>query len=181
MTVFLIWNNQYHLGEFFGNLDDNVKFTMEKHTDKLPFLDIMVMKSEDGTISTDIFYKTTNTHRYLDFRSCHKHHVKINVPFNLSRKLCLIVSDKDCLDHRLKVSYFHATTPPKSLMKPYQEPKDRTQHQRPPRIEDVLPLVITHNPYLGLWLYQISYRQCRIHMLAKSFQKQSHISQPTIS
>ena len=66
-----------------NNLDDNIKFTMEKHTDKLPFLDIMVMKNENGTISTD--YKTTNTHRYLDFRSCHKHHVKINVPFNLSR------------------------------------------------------------------------------------------------
>ena len=39
---FLIWNNQYHIGDFFdmlNNLDDNIKFTMEKHTDKLPFLD----------------------------------------------------------------------------------------------------------------------------------------------
>ena len=37
---FLIWNNQYHLGEFFdmlNNLDDNIKFTMEKHTNKLHF------------------------------------------------------------------------------------------------------------------------------------------------
>ena len=100
---FLISNNQYHLGEFFDmldSLDDNITFTVKKHTDKLPFLDIMVMKNEDGTISTDIFYKTTNTHCHLYFRSCQKHHVKINVPFNLSRKLYLVVSDKDRLDHR---------------------------------------------------------------------------------
>ena len=44
-----------------NNLDDYIKFTMEKHTDKLPFLDIIVMKNEDGTISTDIFYKTTTS------------------------------------------------------------------------------------------------------------------------
>ena len=153
---FLIWNNQYNLGEFFdmlNNLDDNIKFTMENHTDKLPFLDIMVMKSEDGTISTDIFYKTTNTHLYLDLRSCHKHHVKINVPFNLSRKLCLVVSDKDRLDHRLKELkgfLLACHYPAKVIDEAISSVKDRTQHQRPPRNEDVFPLVITHNPHHSL-------------------------------
>ena len=153
---FLIRNNQYNLGEFFdmlNNLDDNIKFTMEKHTDKLPFLDIMVMKNEDGTISTDIFYKITKTHRYLDFRSCHKHHVKINVPFNLSRKLCLVVSDKDRLDHRLKELkgfLLACHYPAKVIDEAISSAKDRTQHQRPPRNEDVLPLVITHNPHHSL-------------------------------
>ena len=112
----------------------------------------MVMKNEDGTISTDIFYKTTNTHCYLDFRSCHKHNVKINVPFNLSRKLCLVVSDKDRLDHRLKelkgfllACHYQA----KVIDEAISSAKDRTQHQSPPRNEDV-PLVITHNPHHSL-------------------------------
>ena len=134
-----------------NNLDDNIKFTMEKHTDKLPFLD--VMKNEDGTISTDIFYKTTNTHRYLDFRSCHKHHVKINVPFKISRKLCLVVSDKDRLDHRLKELkgfLLACHYPAKVIDEAISSAKDRTQHQRPRRNEDVLPLVITHNPQHSL-------------------------------
>ena len=135
-----------------NNLDDNIKFTIEK-LDKLPFLDIMVMKNEDGAISTDIFYRTTNTHRYLDFRRCHKHHVKINVPFNLSRKLCLVVSDKDRLDHRLKELkgfLLACHYPAKVIDEAISSAKDRTQHQRPPRNEDVLPLVITHNPHHSL-------------------------------
>ena len=132
---FLIWNSQYHLGEFFdmlNNLDDNIKFTMEKYTDKLPFLDIMVMIKEDGTISTDIFYKTINTHRYLDFRSCHKRHVKINVPFNISRKLSLVVSNKNRLDHRLKELkgfLFACNYPAKVIDEPVSSAKDKTQHQ----------------------------------------------------
>ena len=153
---FLIWNNQYHLGEFFdmlNNLDDNIKFTMEKHTDKLPFLDIIVMENEDGTISTDIFYKTTNRNRYLDFRSRHKHHVKINVPFYLSRQLCLVVSDKDRLDHRLKELkgfLLACHYPAKVIDEAISSAKDRTQHLRPPRNEDVFLLVITHNSHHSL-------------------------------
>ena len=118
---------------------------MEKHTDKLPFLYIMVMKNEDGTISIDIFYKTTNMHHCLDFRSCHKHHVKIKVPFNLSRKLCLVVSDKDRLDHRLKELKGFLV-----IDEAISSAKDRTQHQHPPRNEDVLPLIITYNPHHSL-------------------------------
>ena len=84
---FLIWNKKFDFTSFFymvNNLDPSITFTKEEDNKALPFLDIMVIKNHDNTIATDIFYKTTNSHRYLDFRSCHRHHTKVNVPFNLA-------------------------------------------------------------------------------------------------
>ena len=44
-------------------------------TNKLPFLDILLCK-EGNKQHTDIYYKTTDTHPYSDFRSCHSKHAK---------------------------------------------------------------------------------------------------------
>ena len=79
----------------------SMKFTVEKSCNELPFLDIMGTKNSDNTISTDIYYKPTNAHRYLDFRSCHRHHTKVNVPFNLAQRICKIVSSTESRQHRL--------------------------------------------------------------------------------
>ena len=52
---------------------------MELNTSKLPFLDIFLCK-EDNKLHTDIYYKTTDTHQYLAFRSCHSKHTKYDIP-----------------------------------------------------------------------------------------------------
>ena len=102
---FLIWNNNYNLKTFLdmaNSLDISISFTVETGKPQLPFLDIMVIKNRDNSISTDIFYKSTNSHRYLDFRSCHQHHTKVNVPFNLGQRICKIVSNNERKIYRLK-------------------------------------------------------------------------------
>ena len=101
---FVIWNKKYDLEPFLtmiNSLDNSIKFTVEKSCNELPFLDVMVIKNSDNTISTDIHYKPTNSHRSLDFRSCHPHHTKVNVPFNLAQRICKIVSDTESRQHRL--------------------------------------------------------------------------------
>ena len=44
----------------------------------------------------------TDTHQYLDFTSNHPRHIKINIPYNLARRICIIVDDKETKNKRLK-------------------------------------------------------------------------------
>jgi hypothetical protein len=87
--------------QLLNDLNPNIKFTLESSDTKLPFLDVLVIK-EGTTLSTDIYYKPTDTHQYLHFGSCHPHHTKTAIPYNLARRLCTIVSDKTTRDIRLK-------------------------------------------------------------------------------
>ena len=73
---------------------------MEYSDTSISFLDIKVVKNEIN-ILTDIFYKTTDTHQYLNFKSCHPTHTKRNIPYNLARRICTIVKDEDTKDQRL--------------------------------------------------------------------------------
>ena len=57
--------------------------------------------NDTNKIKTDIFYKVTDTHQYLHFKSCHPRHCKTNVPYNLARRICTIVSDSDVRKERL--------------------------------------------------------------------------------
>ena len=49
----------------FNTFDDNLKFTIDKFTyNNIHFLDIKIGRNE-----TDLFYKTTHTGQYIDFKS----------------------------------------------------------------------------------------------------------------
>ena len=73
---------------------------MEYSDTSISFLDIKVVKNEIN-ILTDIFYKTTDTHQYLNFKSCHPTHTKRNIPYNVTKRICTIVKDEDTKDQRL--------------------------------------------------------------------------------
>ena len=92
---FLLWNKSnealHELHELLNNLHPKIQFTMESNKHKLPFLDVLVLK-ENQLLHTDIFYKPTDTHQYLDYRSCHPKHTKQNIPYCLARRICSIVS-----------------------------------------------------------------------------------------
>ena len=60
-------------------------------------MDILVIKKQQGTIDTDIFYKKTNyAHRYLVIESAHPHKTKNNTPYTLAKKIIRIVSNEEC-------------------------------------------------------------------------------------
>ena len=73
---------------------------MEKNSSEIPFLDVLV-RINNNQIWTDIFYKSTDTHQYLDFGSSHPRHVKRSIPYNLARRICTIVSDEETRNQRL--------------------------------------------------------------------------------
>ena len=81
--------------EILDTLHSFIKFRKEEGDSRIAFLDIMVMKAEDDTIETDIFYKETNAHRYLHFQSAHPHKIKRNIPFALAQRITGIVSNEN--------------------------------------------------------------------------------------
>ena len=76
--------------------EENLKITMEYSNERLPNLDVLLVKSNNR--STDIFFKETDSKQYLNFYSCHP---KTSIPYNLARRICTIVSDQCQREKRL--------------------------------------------------------------------------------
>ena len=56
----------------------SIKFTYEEETEeKLPFLDTLIIKKEDGTVKLLVYRKTTHTDQYLNYKSHHPLHQKL--------------------------------------------------------------------------------------------------------
>ena len=81
--------------ELLSTLHPLIKFTKEKGDSNFPFLDILFIMTEQGTIETDIFYKKTNARRYLVFESAHPHKPKRNIPYTLPKTIIRIVSNEE--------------------------------------------------------------------------------------
>ena len=89
------------LHNILNNLHIDIKFTLQFSNTEQSFLDILV-KNRDGKIETDIYYKDTESKQYLLFYSCHPIHTKINIPYNLARRLRTIVSEEQIFQRRMQ-------------------------------------------------------------------------------
>ena len=83
-----------------NNLHPDLVFKLETCGSMVDFLDLKII-TDNGYLSTDIFYKTTDSKQYLNFRSHHPRHTKRALPYNLSRRICTIVSDSNLRTIRL--------------------------------------------------------------------------------
>ena len=67
-----------------------ITFTRELEEDgKLPFLDTLLYRQNDGSIDISVYRKPTHTDRYLQFSSHHPHQVKVGIA--------------SCLFHRARI------------------------------------------------------------------------------
>lgn len=86
-----------HVDEFLTALNsfhNRIQFTCERETNgKLAYLDLLVMRVDDGTIITDWHQKPTASGRILNYVSNHKWQQKANVAFNLFNR-ALSLSDE---------------------------------------------------------------------------------------
>ncbi|OOZ57814.1 hypothetical protein [Solemya velum gill symbiont] len=109
---FLYWNlpaeqlKDFH--DQLNSLHPAIQFTMEIGEEQIPFLDVLV-KKRGSKITTDIYYKDTDNHQYLDFHSSHPSHTKRNIPYCLARRICTIVDDRETLERRLEELVFYLT------------------------------------------------------------------------
>ena len=109
---------------------------------------------KENKLYTDIFYKTTDTHQYLDYRSCHPKHTKNNILYTLARRICTIIVEEDLREKRLLelMMLLRKQNYPEGLIQKVVE-KARTisvTELRSPKEENyehkILPIVITNNP-----------------------------------
>lgn len=154
---FILWNNSDENLKIFhqlvNNLDPNIKFTLESSDTKLPFLDVLVIK-KNWKLLTVIYYKTTDTHQYLHFNSCHPHHTKTAIPYNLARRICTIVSDENTQDISLRELKHYLTNQgyPEGLIDDRirkARKYDRSEllaSKHPEKTIDIIPFVHTFNP-----------------------------------
>ena len=139
-----------------NELNPSIKFTMEKgqkntdNIESLNFLDIKILLHNGTRISTDIFYKETNPHKYLNFKSAHPSHIKDTIPFNLAKRIVVFVSDPQIVEIRLNEleHWLLDCSYPKNLIK---QAFHRAKLQGPapePKKKDIIPLVTTYYPSL---------------------------------
>ena len=74
LNDFLETLNQYH---------PTIKFTVSWSLTEVSFLDTKVFVG-DGKVLTDLHIKPTDTHQYLERKSCHPEHQKIPIPYGQS-------------------------------------------------------------------------------------------------
>lgn len=72
----------------FNNYHHKLQFTVEVEENRqLPFLDMIVIRNENQTFTTDWFKKAIASGRFLNFYSMHATHLKTNVAYNLIERV----------------------------------------------------------------------------------------------
>ena len=135
-----------------NTLHPSIQFTTETSESNLPFLDIHI-KVCNSKVTTDIFYKKTDTHQYLNFLSCHPPHTKRNIPYCMARRICTIVIEPALQQIRLgELRGFLQLQkyPPKLIDDGIEKAKGLSLSQlRTPRKKverNIIPFVNTHDP-----------------------------------
>ena len=67
--------------------------------EKVNFLDVEVTL-DNSVLSTDLFVKPIDTHKFLDPTSCHPYNCKKGIPYSQTLRLNRIYSDNNNLDKR---------------------------------------------------------------------------------
>ena len=76
-----------------------IKFTAEWSKTSITFLDVTVSLVA-GVIETGFYVKPTDSHQYLQSRSCHSFHCKEGIPFSQALRLNCICSETNSFDKR---------------------------------------------------------------------------------
>ena len=95
--IFMIWNDSEDKLKdslaYINTVHPAIQFTHAHSFKSVTFLDVLVTLTNDGTISTDLYTKPTDTHQYLHMNSCHPNHVKQAIAFSQATRILRICSD----------------------------------------------------------------------------------------
>ena len=83
---------------------ETIRLTYEASKETVHFLDVEV-SLKNGTFSTDLYVKPTDTHQFLHPSSCHPFHCKKAIPFSQALRLNRICSDDDDFENRCEDLY----------------------------------------------------------------------------
>ena len=102
--IFMIWNDcEDKLKDFLAYINavnPAIQFTHAQSFKYVNFLDVLVTLTNDGTISTDLCTKPTDTHQYLHMNSCHPNHFEKDIAFSQAARISRICSDPATAQYR---------------------------------------------------------------------------------
>ncbi|XP_062704289.1 uncharacterized protein LOC134286653 [Aedes albopictus] len=79
--------------EAFNNYNERLQFTVEEENNgRLPFLDILVIRNDDQTLSTEWYSKPISSGRLLNYHSFHPIQQKVNVVANFIKRVIGLTS-----------------------------------------------------------------------------------------
>lgn len=119
----------------FNSFHSKLQFTIEIETNNsLPFLDVILIRGNDGSIVTDWYQKPTFSERFLNFRSNHSMKQKLNIILNLKNR-ALTLSHPNFHSKNLEKikSYLIKNNYPLSLIRKIlynNRPMTQQQHQQ---------------------------------------------------
>ena len=139
-----------------NNLHPSIIFTLEpainveingESVQIINFLDLTIMLHDNGKIETDVHYKLTNSHKYLNFSSFHPNHCKENIPFNLAKRIIIFVTDPEKMEFRLKeLEYWllQCGYPLKLIKKKIHNARLQGPAPKPKNVKNIIPIVTTY-------------------------------------
>lgn len=84
-----------------------IQFTSELEVNgSLPYLDVRVIRSENGTLSTNWYRKPTDAGKVINFLSAHPFHQKSNVAFNLFFRVLSISDEQYHQENNVPSTFF---------------------------------------------------------------------------
>ena len=86
--------------EYLNKQVESLKFTLEYSTKQLSFLDVMVLKRNNGFISTDLFRKPTDARNYLHYSSAHPKSCKNGIPYSQFLRIRRICSEYEFFEKK---------------------------------------------------------------------------------
>ncbi|CAJ0949676.1 unnamed protein product [Ranitomeya imitator] len=175
--VFCIWGGTLEsLASFFGWLNTawpGISFTMSHDNSRRNFLDTMVILQSDGSISTDLYTKSTDRNSLLHFTSFHPPATKKSVPKSQFQRVSKIVSDGDLRPLRLQEmsTKFSERGYSSSVLKQAVTPSP----PRPNRATNRIPFIHTYHPFA--YILHRSIRQ-NWHLLSKAYPQVPEFQNP---
>ena len=120
------------------------KGKIEGNTQSINFLDITVILHDNRIIETEIYYKATNNHHYLEYNSFHPNHIKNNIPYNLAKRIIVFTtnSEKETKElQNLRVWLRNSNYPPAIINKAFHNAKLQGPAPDPKKKVQVIPFV----------------------------------------
>ncbi|XP_073522664.1 uncharacterized protein [Phyllobates terribilis] len=147
--IFCIWDGPPEtLDTFYNHLNSawpDLGFTMTYDLQRVSFLDTLVIKDNNGQLTTDLFTKSTDRNGLLHYSSNHPTHIKKSIPQSQFKRVEGIVSDPVIRQQRLQEmgSKFIARGYPQSTLQPQHTGRNGHRSDNSERI----PFIHTYHPF----------------------------------
>ena len=152
---FILWPKSLDMNvfiEILGKLHNKIEYTVEKGKVKgtsqtINMLDVKVVLHDNKKVETEIFYKATNNHHYLEYDSFHPDHTRNNIPYNLAKRVIVFTSDssKEIKElQKLRKWLTESNYPKRVIDKAFKNARLQGPAPNPKQKKEVIPLVTLH-------------------------------------